>query len=673
MRLARVKIAGYRSITTELDIHIEPNATVVLGANDHGKTNLLEAIAHLNDEAEFDPDNDLSWDLSECPADFPSIRWTLELDEDERNDLLQCENAEREESSAGTASQPTPSDDDETSVPADEDSADADEATGEPPETDASDDADDDTSAAIISDADAETSPDPEHAPTALVNTQPNPVEPLIVTDMPTELTLTRRGVEGGLKCIDVDQFHDSVVSDFVRRYKPRVEMIAPWNELSDAVTADELQTNENEFMRGIFYYAGLDPDNSSDLFAQSDATQMRLEKASIMLNQTLKQSWSQGEGLDFVLRHYSQSQSIELLIHDPAVQNRYVRASRRSSGFTHYFAMKTILHARQQANQANSYILLFDEPGIYLHPLGQYDMLQVLETLGKTNQLLYVTHSLFMINKAFPTRHRLLIKEEAGTRIDGKPYVGRWGSVLSSLGLSLTGSILFANYVVLCEGDADPILIQGVLQKLIDAGKSSIDLNAVSFISTGQSQHADVLIRLLSETSPHPQLGVLFDGDGGGKARFERIKRTLESQDISSKHLVKDTAIEDYLPLPAELYVEALARYVTKLIVDRGDPPPDAQEFVGMCRDKYQERFGTERLTTGLASWAVETGKDIGGLDSYPSKVGIAREYVILLADTPNDDIKTQDISRVVSLVDWMCKHVEVPQLSDVSAEIFE
>ena len=167
--------------------------------------------------------------------------------------------------------------------------------------------------------------------------------------------------------------------------------------------------------------------------------------------------------------------------IDDPAVSSRRVRASQRSAGFTNYFAIKTILHARQQEHPASSYVLLFDEPGLYLHPSGQFDLLQVLETLSKTDQVIYVTHSLFMINKSRPTRHRLVLKKDEGTIIEGKPFVSRWGSVLRNLGLSLSGTILFANEVLLAAGDSDPVYIEACFQRMIRDSRISVEINGFS------------------------------------------------------------------------------------------------------------------------------------------------------------------------------------------------
>src|SRR4029079_1355856 len=115
----------------------------------------------------------------------------------------------------------------------------------------------------------------------------------------------------------------------------------------------------------------------------------------------------------------------------------------------------KTVLHAMQNESPASSYIWMFDEPGIHLHPDGQRDLIQVLETLSQANQVLYTTHSIFLANQNYPTRHRLLMRNKAGTELDSKPFVSRWRTALAALGFSLAGTVLFAPHVLLVEGDS--------------------------------------------------------------------------------------------------------------------------------------------------------------------------------------------------------------------------
>jgi len=558
MKLKIVDIEGFRSIRKKVTLNIEPNVTVVLGPNDHGKSNVLAALLFLNEDARFEPEDDLNWDLDGQSEAFPELQFLFSLSTKERKELLELENTMRKAAS-------------EEQMPVEEESVAPKTPTLIIPNAPA-------VQKVAVSPAPAPqpVQPIPPIAP-ATEEVCGAPSAPVIkptpkllnLRDIPDEVAFYRRGIASSLNIKGCEDFFTEVTTK-LKSFIPRVELIKPYDKINDSVTAPELVPGENEFMRGIFYYADLDPDNCEHLFDQNDRTTRKLRIASEKLESTLKKSWSQGENLKFSLNHKSKTDSIELLIEDPAVSQRMVRASHRSAGFTNYFAIKTILHARQQAHQATSYILLFDEPGLYLHPSGQFDLLQVIETLAKTDQVIYVTHSLFLINKSHPTRHRLVRKTDEGTTIEGKPFVGRWGTVLSALGLTLSGTILFANEVLLTEGDSDPIYVQVCFQRMIAEGKINVEINGFSAMGTGDGRNADVMLRTLAEAQPHPRVMMLFDGDDAGKSREREIKPLLDQLDGTSYKLEKKLSIEDYLLGGEEAYVRAVVGYALKLIALR-------------------------------------------------------------------------------------------------------
>ena len=80
MRLKMVTIRGFRSIQATIQVPIDRNVTILIGANDHGKSNVLSAIRCLNDENGFQQ-NDVNWDLLE-DATTPEIEWKFELNVD---------------------------------------------------------------------------------------------------------------------------------------------------------------------------------------------------------------------------------------------------------------------------------------------------------------------------------------------------------------------------------------------------------------------------------------------------------------------------------------------------------------------------------------------------------------------------------------------------------------
>ncbi|HEY5709595.1 MAG TPA: AAA family ATPase [Solirubrobacterales bacterium] len=100
MRLVRVSIEGYRSIKERLEVTLDPHVTVLLGANDHGKTNFLQALRHLNHAEGFEAD-DLNWDHAERADSLPALRFEMELAEPEQATLARLDSASRLATSAG--------------------------------------------------------------------------------------------------------------------------------------------------------------------------------------------------------------------------------------------------------------------------------------------------------------------------------------------------------------------------------------------------------------------------------------------------------------------------------------------------------------------------------------------------------------------------------------------
>jgi predicted ATP-dependent endonuclease of OLD family len=784
MRIYSVRIEGYRSFNEAVTLVCDRRVTVALGANDHGKTNLLDAIRHLNRDHPFDRERDLNWDSQDNPHELPSIKAYLSLDEQDQTEArhliersaylrLASENyrvardsfetAVRQVEMAATEFRKLEAESKKLSLPIDTNDLEATinaialgtegialaQQLTETRKLRAALDKSipekrDELLEAIISRVEAPTFPTSVNstkgasealssAEAALseatarhqhlvgqLNTARTTLEQAqaagdaaatqqaqaavatldsqvvaaikAITELsfggllkdalehftsgkykgllksrfatesnimaPTRIGAERVGVGGQLQLVLASEIDTPELRALFESRLPRVELIGPVEKLADFVTRADIEKDEFAFMRGVFYYAGLDKGAWETIFEQSDRTARQLEIASERLNTALQESWSQGRELRFKLQH-SSGGKIELYILDPVVKDRYVRTSRRSTGFTHFFTLKTILHSRQTEAPASSYIWLFDEPGLYLHPSGQQDLLQVLETLASSNQTIYSTHSLFLINKNYPARHQLLIKERDGTRVDGKPFHGQWRSAIDALGLALPGTILFASKVLLVEGDSDPILLNAILIKLIEMGRLNADLNMLSIISTGNSRNADALIRFLSETPSRPRLAALFDGDDGGRARQADLARVMEHFKVTNQCLREGTTLEDHLLGVKQLFVPALGAYVSKLI----DGEPDE------LHDKIVDSFGSTFAgiepdgLAGVAAWSRSIGKEIGNLRSDPSPVGIAREYSLLLVDCEPSLFAEEDLKRARALSDWVMRSLDLPE----------
>src|SRR5712691_1427153 len=237
MRLVRIDIEGYRSVAARVALHLDPNVTVILGANDHGKSNLLEALTHLNSDKKFDPERDLNWDRTDDPKSFPFLSFEFELDEGDRRDLLELANAALDAEPSTTTATAVPTSPPALKVP------------GSVPLS--------------------ATTPSAE--PTGA--TEPVPAPALTPEKMPATLRVHKVGVDGSLTCVAFNGLPKGVATKFFNQARPRVELIKPQESVPDSVTAAELLTDPHQFMRGIFYYAGLDAKNAAKLFEQTDTT----------------------------------------------------------------------------------------------------------------------------------------------------------------------------------------------------------------------------------------------------------------------------------------------------------------------------------------------------------------------------------------------------------------
>jgi predicted ATP-dependent endonuclease of OLD family len=819
MRLIKATIEGYRSIKETVDVHLDPRVTIVLGANDHGKSNLLHALRHLNPEEGFDADDDLNWDCLEANDSLPRVEYELALDEPEIAELRESERLSREEAALVDFLEAAQRDFDEAeeraapirvevdvatkaledateAIQEAKDAADAshedasaaqaipgvqqaeidrrrqfdaarnalthaeeeleselrkialadarlievrtalrdevvegaisreltaaEEAVlaGTETETAAATVASEATAAfeagkAVHADGTAEYTQLRRAASTAetarkaavqeaatrrnrlsrlkraveardgLATQAPEwmielpRVRPVPIGEVPKTFVLQRVGIAGELT-LNGAGWGGPAMEAVVFRRLPRVELIRPVERVADSVTREQLDNDDAVFMRGIFHYAGLTPIEWDRVFTQDEVTVRRLADASNTLDEALRESWSQGSKLNFRLQHDSKTKRIQLWIVDPAVTSQWVRASRRSSGFTHFFALKTILHAHEKEAPASSYLWVFDEPGVYLHPDAQHDLVQVMETLAQSNQVIYSTHSIFMANKNFPTRHRLVLKTVSGTKIDGKPFRSRWRPAIEALGMSMPGTILFASRVLLVEGDSDSILINAILQKMLELSLFDRDVNSLGVMAAGDAADAAALVRILTESQTGPTVAALFDGDDAGEKRKRALERLSAEHDIDVKLLSPaGTTTEDHLPAALELYPRALAIYLAKMSPRRteSDEPLTTEDYLAEIGLRLEELDQTkEGLTKGMADWSRTVGKEIGQLEYKPSPSGVAREYALLLLAVDKDVLlKGQSLKRAREMAKAIAKTLSLPPLTLAEEAIFE
>lgn len=155
---------------------------------------------------------------------------------------------------------------------------------------------------------------------------------------------------------------------------------------------------------------------------------------------------------------------------------NKYLNLDERSNGLKWYLNMYIQIVSKTACSDIRNYIILMDEPGVYLHVNAQKELLNLFEDFtSKNNQIIYTTHSPFMIYEDKPYRTRLIIKDSNGnSNISNKYYSlpHKMGSktetltpLLKAIGMSMSYNILSINNEkenIITEGISDYNYLKG-------------------------------------------------------------------------------------------------------------------------------------------------------------------------------------------------------------------
>jgi AAA domain, putative AbiEii toxin, Type IV TA system/AAA domain len=149
-----------------------------------------------------------------------------------------------------------------------------------------------------------------------------------------------------------------------------------------------------------------------------------------------------------------------------------------RSGGFVWFFSF---VAAFSELRDAEGLILLLDEPGLGLHAAGQADLLRYLdEQLAGGHQLVYTTHSPFMVDAARPHRVRTVEDVEGeGTRVGEGAAATSRDTVLplsGALATSLLEGLGAGPRTLLVGGVPDLIYLEVMSGYLRDGGRRGLD-----------------------------------------------------------------------------------------------------------------------------------------------------------------------------------------------------
>ncbi len=223
------------------------------------------------------------------------------------------------------------------------------------------------------------------------------------------------------------------------------------------------------------------------------------------------------------------------------------------------------ILQAFEERRKQGA-ILLIEEPEMFLHPQMQRSLYKTLVEIGKTNQVIYTTHSPHFVS--VPNYHNVVLvrKDENGTtvrRSDLPTDAKRREKLIKELDPE-RNELFFAVRLLLVEGDTEKLAIPAY------AGRFGFDLDraGATIVEVGGKRNLPEFIGIA--TSFRIPVGVVYDEDssdfkdGNEEREFNERLDALQKDDGSTRvwRLVKD--YEDTLrkKLGENKYQEQCQRY---------------------------------------------------------------------------------------------------------------
>ena len=264
-----------------------------------------------------------------------------------------------------------------------------------------------------------------------------------------------------------------------------------------------------------------------------------------------------------------------------------------RSDGFKHFISILLNLSAENETGALKNMLIILDEPEVHLHPSGEKYLREEILNISKNNLVLLATHSIFMVDKNFLDRHYSVEKRGVETRAHkierDNPF--REEVLYEALGTSILEHV--ENKVLVFEGKVDRDIFDLYKKKF----KKDIKLPNISLISADGVEN---IIKYTKFFNNKLVKGfVLVDSDDAGITQKEKVlkeetynkKNAFEINDIlntKKKSTLEDLFNKKYL-------LEAFSVVFENISITLDDSKPYLEQVEQHCKESNS--FGNSKI----------------------------------------------------------------------------
>ena len=217
-----------------------------------------------------------------------------------------------------------------------------------------------------------------------------------------------------------------------------------------------------------------------------------------------------------------------------------------RSKGFN-WFVSFIVWFSMIQEDRNSDYILLLDEPGLNLHASAQADLLCFIEKLSEDYQIIYTTHSPFMVETEHLDRIRTIVDTSKGAKISESVEEDDPDTLFplqAALGYDIAQNLFISKNNLLVEGPADLIYLTVMSEILQSTNRQGLK-EGVTIVPVGGLDKVATFISLLKGSKLN--VGCFLDSfkDQKGRQRLDNLikKKIIKERNIRFAHEFCDTS----------------------------------------------------------------------------------------------------------------------------------
>ena len=273
-----------------------------------------------------------------------------------------------------------------------------------------------------------------------------------------------------------------------------------------------------------------------------------------------------------------------------------------RSVGIQWFLSFFLVFTLESQLFFANS-IMLLDESGATLHGLAQQDLLTFFDELAKTNQIVYSTHSSFMLPAEHLNRTRVVYKDKSGHSLVSSDMTFREETksseaaivpVSASINMQVSAAVLKDSNPVFVMDEAVQIYIDIFKNYLIETGQMSSNmLKKPLLVLTTTPAGVEGMAHILNRQNILP--GIIAEEDIQTKKSLINLQ-SIYSAEIEKIVQIKErfgaNSIEDLVPF--EIFNECCGSFLVDVF---------GKDFVLVPTMPFLEQLDTAEKVKNLPS----------------------------------------------------------------------